>query len=482
MKTKVVLWGEKANAEKVLLALELLERENKVMLYVFPLEVATEEFYKNMMDNWREGKAFDFPQPHEVIERPLSVSESILPDEIKVERADIISRAQAEWHFVVLSSKLYEMYKTELDEIKEKIDGVTEYDNKLWEEAKNFWTKVQDQAKEQNLFREQTSILKERVNNLFDKLKDLKKTLQGDFDKASKEVADSLMAEIKDVEEKFGKGLGLRPLFDQLKNVQAKYKDAKLTKSDRESVWDKLDGTFKTLKSKTSGGNTAEGESKFKSRYDGLIESIGKMESSVKRDKQDYDFQVKKIETTDGQLEMQIRKAKLTMLEERINSKTEKLNELLKVKVELESKMGKEEARMASEAKKSEAREAVKKKIASDIEAAKEERETLGDILESAANKIASSKKAPSATSAPVTNELKEDSILDAISNSLSDSVEDLIDTAKAVASVVSEKLESLSDEVENKIDAVEDKIENIVENITKEESKEEDKSEDTKA
>ena len=71
MKTKVVLWGENAQNEKILLAMELLERDNKVMLYVFPLEVATEEFYQSLLDLWREGKHVDFPQPHQVIERPL---------------------------------------------------------------------------------------------------------------------------------------------------------------------------------------------------------------------------------------------------------------------------------------------------------------------------------------------------------------------------------------------------------------------------
>ena len=178
MKTKVVLWGENASNEKILLAMELLERDNKVMLYVFPLEVATEDFYQSLLDLWRECKHVDFPQPHQVIERPLSVSESLLPEDIKVERTDLISRAQAEWHFVVLSAKLYEMYKTELDELKDKIDKLSDYDDKLWADAKGFWTKVQDQVKEQNLFKEHSAILKERTNILFDKLKDLKKNLQ----------------------------------------------------------------------------------------------------------------------------------------------------------------------------------------------------------------------------------------------------------------------------------------------------------------
>ncbi len=469
MKTKVVLWGENASNEKVLIAMELLERDNKVMIYVFPLEAATETFYQSMLDQWREGKPLDFPQ-HTAIERPLGVTESLLPDDLKVERTDLISRAQAEWHFVVLSSKLYEMYKEELDDIKSKIDSLSDYDEKLWQEAKSFWTKVQDQVREQNLFKEHSAILKERTNNLFEKLKELRKSLQNEFEKTSQEVATKFFEEIKDIDDKIEKGLGLKPLFEQMKSVQERYYKATLTKDDRKTVWDKLDATFKAMKEKRPAGGTGNRpmENKTQARYDGLIDTIGKMEKSIQRDKQDYDFQVKKIEQTDGQLEMQIRQAKLKMLEERINSKNEKLQDMYKVKVELEGRMSKDEARKATEAKKTEAKEIVKQKIATDIETAKEDRETMADLLENAASKIKeskSSKKGAVETNKPAratpaeSNSDKEESLLEAISTTLSETFEDAVDTVKAVAEVVGDKIDKA-------MDVVEDKIEETVESI----------------
>jgi chromosome segregation ATPase len=457
MKKRIVLWGENTSNEKVLIGLELLERDNKVMIYTFPLEVATESFYQSMLDQWREGKPLDFPQPHQVIERPLSISDSILPENLKVERTDLISRAQAEWQVVVLSSKLYDMYKEELDDIKGKIDQLSEYDDKLWEEAKSFWGKVQEQVKEQTLFREHSAILKERTNNLFEKLKELKKAVQGEFEKTSKLAAESFFAEIKEIQEKVDKGLGLKPLFEQMKAVQEKYYKAQLTKEDRKSVWDQLDGTFKSMKERKPQGNGGgqRDENKLKARYDGLIDTIGKMEKSIQRDRQDLDFQVKKIEQTDGQLEMQIRQAKLKMLEERISSKDEKLQDMYKVKVELESKMAKEESRKVNEEKKYEAKEAAKKKIASNIEANIEERETIADLLESAASKIKESKdkKTP-----------KKESLLSAITETLSETFEDAVDTIKAVAEVVSDKVEDVADEIESKVEVVVDDLENKVE------------------
>ena len=459
MKTKLVLWGENASNEKILIAMELLERDNKVMVYVFPLEVATEEFYQSMLDLWREGKSVTFPDNHQKIERSLSISDSLLPDDIKVERTDIITRAQAEWHFVVLSSKLYDMYKTELDELKEKIEKITEYDDKLWNEAKSFWTKVQDQVREQNLFKDHSNILKERTNNLFEKLKEYKKSLQNDFEVTSKEVAAKFNEEIQDVEDKLSKGIGLRPLFEKMKEIQASFYKTAMTKDDKKSVWDKIDATFKAMKDKKpTGENNFNNGARLKSRYDGLIETIGKMEQSIKRDRQDFEFQEKKINTTDGQLEMQIRRAKLKMLEERIHSKDEKLQDMYKVRIELESKMAKDEAKKVRDEKRTEAKEHVKQKIASDIKAAEEERETMADLLEDAANKIKESKTSKKAK--------KEEGFFEAIGNTLTETYEDVVDTVKAVAEVASDKIEDFADKVEDKVEDALEKAEDKFETV----------------
>ena len=107
MKTRIVLWGENAQDEKILIAVELLEKENQVKVTTFPELIATEEFYTKMMNIWREGNELPFPEEHTEIIRELSITESLLPDDIKTMRSDILNRAKTEWHFVVLSCLLY---------------------------------------------------------------------------------------------------------------------------------------------------------------------------------------------------------------------------------------------------------------------------------------------------------------------------------------------------------------------------------------
>ena len=106
MKTKIVLWGANEKDEKLLLAIELLEKDNQIGIHTFNEALATEEFYNKMMNIWRDGGQVPFPDGFESITRELKMAESVLPDNLKTDRTDIVNRAKTEWHFVVLSNKL----------------------------------------------------------------------------------------------------------------------------------------------------------------------------------------------------------------------------------------------------------------------------------------------------------------------------------------------------------------------------------------
>ena len=472
MRRKLVLWGANEKDEKMLVALELLEKENVVNIYTFPENVATEDFYKMMSEKWKDDIEVEFPNGFTKIERKLSMTDSILPDEIKVERPDLITRAQAEWHVVVLSSKLYGLYKSELEELKEKVDGLSEYDNVLWNELREFWGKVQNQVNDKNLFREHGASLREKTNQLFDKLKDLKKSLESEFEVQSKKYMDDFRQELLEIEEKVEKGLGLSPLFEDLKKVQAKIKDFKFTKDDRNELWEKIDSTFKKLKEKR--GNESHQHSnnnnlaRLEARYNGLLGAIQKMQKSVDFDQKDLDYQVKKVGDSDGQLESLLRAAKIKMIEERLKSKQEKLDDMQLTKTEIESKMEKEKKRAVKverQEKLDEAKESVKQKIAVGIAEQSKEMDKISDKLEKAATELARPKKSGS--------------FMDKLSESVEQLVEDVVDTAKAVAEVAEEKLEELMEAAENTAEKVGDKFENMKDKAEDLADKAEDKLED---
>lgn len=505
MKTKLVLWGANAQEERVLIALELLAKENKVKVMTFPESVATEEFSQKMMQEWRNGASMEMPENRTEEIRELAVTEGLLPDDLKVERGDLIQRAQTEWHFVVLSSKLNEAYQAELDEIKEKIDKLDSFDKNLWESLKAFWNKVQGQVRDRNLFREHANSLRDNTNALFAQLKELRAKLDEDFQKKSKANVERFSDLLEGVEKKIGEGLSLQPIFDELKDLQRKFREADFTRDHRSKVWQRLDKAFKVVKERRFGaaGDDRSPLERLKRRYDGLLAAIEKMERSIQRDRDDLDFQNRKIATTDGQLEAQIRQAKIKMIEERIRSKEEKLGEMHTTKSELEKRM---ESQAQKDAKREErqrledAKKAAELKIRAEIKQKAEER--VGDEkIEKAVDAISSTEEAETpVAAAPETPQEstpeapaeaapevdapaaeappKKESMLKAVATTIGESIEDMTDTVKAVAEVVSDKIE---DKVEDVKDKLEDRMEDVKEKMEDVKDRIEDAVEDLK-
>lgn len=393
MKTKLVLWGTREPEARVLLGLELRAQDNMVDVYVFPDEVVTEAFNQKMMQDWRDGVAVEFPERVEKFEMELSVSNPILPDGLKPEREDLVQRAQTEWHFIVLSSKLYQAYQSELEEIKDKIDQLEAFDNKHWDSLKQFWSKVQGQVRERNLFKEHADALRDNTNALFAHLKNLRSKLDEAFKQTSQKEHDNFLGLIAEIEERINAGKRLQPIFEELKGLQRKFRDTKFTRDHRSKVWEKLDATFKLVKQKRFGAKADDRSplERINRRFEGLISAIEKMERSISRDEGDLSFQQKKIQRTDGQLEAQIRQAKILMIEERIRSKQEKLKEMQQTKAELEKRiegLREKEAKRLEQQKIEEAKKLAEQKIAEEIKEAAQKREDNSEKLEKAASAI----------------------------------------------------------------------------------------------
>ena len=357
MKTKLVLWGSNEKEERVLIAMQLRAADNKVDIWTVPEAIATEEFSQKLMNDWRNNNAQDlFPEGCTHSIRELSLTETILPDELKVEKGDLIQRAQTEWNFAVLSTKLSEAYRSELSEIEDKVNQLTAYSGELWDNLKGFWSKVQDQVKDRNLYREHADNLRDNANAMFEKLKAMRTNMNTEFETKSKTAYEQFNTVLDAVEQKIADGIRNFPaIFDELKHTQTKFRDAKMTREHSAEIWSRLDGAFKKLKEKKFGPSVAEQSThsaadRFGHRLEGLNGAIHKMEQSIDRDMEELQFQKKRQSAAEGQLESQIRQAKINMIDERVKSKQDKLNEMLATKTEVEGKMNAQKDRDAKRA------------------------------------------------------------------------------------------------------------------------------------
>lgn len=463
------MWGSNEKDQKVLIAIALKAEENVVDIYTFPFETTTEEFYNLMLNEWRESHEVPFPDGFTLISRPLTAADSLLPAELKVDRMDIIQRAQTEWHFVVLSNKLYQSFLHELEEIREKLKSADNYKSQLWEEMKETWEKIQKNIFDKTLLRDHGHQLREMTNDIFTQLKDLRKNLDSEADRVSREFADKFNGKLDEVDEKIKGGLGLQPLFNDLKRLQQEFKDAELSRGDRAKIWKRIDNAFKAVKEKKFGEKSTRDTSaldRLTRRYEGLLSAIDKMEKSIRRDDKDKSFQDDRIANTDGQLEAQLRMAKLKMIDERVNSKNEKLAEMMKTKIELEERIGREK-RFLEEQKKQqvrkeelkEAKENVKQKIAENIHAQADQVDT--EALAKAADAIAEQKAGKSR------NKPKE-TLLGAIGDTLGESLTDLGDSISAVASVVGDKIEEAYKELKEDAKEKSAKAEDLFDEVKK--------------
>src|SRR5690606_40068462 len=103
---------------------------------------------------------------------------------------------------------------------------------------------------------------------------------------------------------------------------------------------------------------------KTTNRVDGLTAAINRMKKSISRDQKELKFQKNKIEQADGQLEAQIRQAKLSMLEERIHAKELKLEDMFKTEKQLADRL----SNLRKKAEKEAAEQAVKDRVAREIQ------------------------------------------------------------------------------------------------------------------
>lgn len=489
MRTRLVVWGTNSKDEKVLLGISLIADENKINLVAIPARDCTEEFYNQMMSQWRDGVDLELPASTEKRTLELTMTEGILPEDFRVERSDTIQRAQMEWHFLVLSTKLYRNFKTELEDMGNKVRGLEKYDKVVWDDLKGLWDTIQKHIFDRNILRDHSDSLREKSNSLFEELKKLRNSVEKELTEKSAAILEAFNAKMEEINQRLESGGVIKLIFDDLKKIQEEYRAQSMVKEDRNKLSKRLDEAFNAVRDKRGSHQPNKDGSKNQSiggalgrigaRLKGLEDAVKKIEKSIEFDQKDIDFENKRIQSSTGQLEAQIRVAKIKMIEDRIKSKREKLDELNKVKQSLDKTTDSLKKKEEKKVKKIEEKvlrkaeeEKIKARVEEEIQAKQAEHTDVEDKLLKAAEEIKESKiRRPRREKSAIT---PESSTEESNTSEGTTPTEEFTSHAEAEVSSSIESAPELSDSEANAIDEL---IETALEDEITSESSDDDNS-----
>lgn len=388
MRTRYVSWGKDKDDKRVLMALDLNPDTNEITTYVFPENVVTEDFEKDLINNWNPKKGEVTMPDHKETKSFLTITNPLVSEDISWEKPDEENRLRMEWNVLVLSQQLLENYKEELQALRTRAEGLTEFSKDVWNDLKEFWSKAQAQIRDRSLLREHSRELRTETDSVFDYLKQMRKQLNAELVAESTVIKENFLANLKVIEDKIDKNLSHHPIFNDLKDLQRRLKTENLVREDRNLIWKEIDTLFKRVKKGKPDVQQKGLEfhlSRNENRKNGLVKAIDRMRSSIGRDKKELE----RIKGGDDpanqghQLEAALKEFRVLSLEQKIESKSTKLEEMNKTLTMLDQNIANLNEKIALERKEAELKEEKKKEIQAFHEQIQEEQEDLKNLADS---------------------------------------------------------------------------------------------------
>lgn len=345
MRDRFVTWGTREGTRR-LYTFELDAEEAQIIRREVPPEGSTEDFLQTLLNAWNNRAPISFPAGtvREVI--GLTATGTIVPDGAEVEDRVRVASAEREWPFDVVAARMRRQFRGELEEMRDVIGALEDFDEAVFERLKGLWGRVQTELSNKVLRYEHTTDLKKLADQLFGKLQDLRRGLRKQVRSESRERRNAFRERLAGLQKRLEAKENLKGLFEELKRVQGEIAKAKLSGDDRHSLRKSLDQLFKATKNEinTSGadaGALAEQRERLESRLKGLKGAIARMRHSVSRDNKDKFYEGRRQQRAHSQLAEQLAAAKLMMLGDRAESKQTKLDDMLATEAQLEKKLAK---------------------------------------------------------------------------------------------------------------------------------------------
>ena len=348
MQQRIVMWGEIGTALKVLITIQLDEENTNILIHAFPKEEATKELQDALFTDWKNGGNFQFPETayHWTVD---ANQDNILPENIRVERPELITQTQLKWSRKLMSTKLNQLLNEETALIEQDIDSIKEFDQTLWDKTKVQWNKISDYQKKGEISWEQTIILKEKINKIFDTLKALKKISQEGDDEKLHQIEKEFDVRIETLQNKLIYPDEWNTIFNELKKIQNELKESPAKWSSKRKLQNKINDIYTALKKYRS----TEFVNKTKARIKQLHQILAGFKESIEREQDNFNMQVEKMKHyTRGKLSETEIHERFSHITERIKSKEQKIKNISKTIRDLEKDILKEQQRQEAELQK----------------------------------------------------------------------------------------------------------------------------------
>jgi len=338
MNTRLVLWGEIGTDRKALVALYLDEVAAKIHIYALPKEEVTKEIQDALFVEWKNGGEFSFPEDalHWEID---ANSDSILPEEVKVDRVDIVLQSQHKWGKKLMSSKINQLLTDEVKLLEEKTAVLAEYEQAAWDRAKTQWEKIASYQKKNEISWEQTMVLKDKINTIFEALKAIKRINNENEDQANVALIKKYEKQIEELQSKLIYNDQWKYIFDELKKIKAELKDASLRWNHKRNIYNHINVVFDDLRKY----RMTEVVSKTQDRILQLNKILKGLKDSIARDNESYQQQVEKMQHyTRGKLSVEELQQRFGNILERTKEKETKADGIQQTIVQLKAQIDKE--------------------------------------------------------------------------------------------------------------------------------------------
>jgi chromosome segregation ATPase len=436
------------NDEPILTTLELNVNSMNIEIKTFLLGALTDHDSENFIRKFVAEEELTFPEST-VVENRSFTEESLLPDHIKVDgKSGAIRQLQNEWSYLLLNTKLFEQFNTELDEIKLKAAELKNFSSDLFEETKSFWEKVLEYKKEREISQEKLTYFKNEINGVFDHLKVLKESMLKEKDEVSEKIKTEISTALEVINTKLDQqGVHFKTIMDELKELQAKLKAENVKREIKNVLFDNIQASFEKLKSKKDDHFGAGNNS----RVEGLTKVLDRMMHTLNLDLKDLDFNTKKLDSVNSKLELQLREAKINVLKDRIAAKQEKVDDIEKTIKRLTGNKSKPKVDKAEPT------------LMGSLLAG------LGDKLESVKNTVEEGtvlvKEKSKRVKSKAEDKLEEvKAVIDETSDIIMDSVEDI---QSELSESTTEIKEELKDKAVDMIESIEEQLDEIKESIS---------------